>query len=456
MMLVVAALLTPREYGFIALSVFVMIAAQITCEFGIWQAVVRRSDPDERFLSTAFTANIVGALILTAGLFLAAPWIAHFYAAGAEMSLLLQVMALGLIFDGIYSVPDGLLRKELNFRGRALPEISGAFGAAIVTILLLYLEIGVLSFGAGHLAQSMIRCGLTLYQVNWRPKLGLSWTYLREIASYGKSIFGGELIRYASANIDYLIVGRVLGTGPLGFYSLAYTLANYPVTNFVYILSRIAFPTFAALQEDFALARRAYLKMIRIIAAVVAPMLVVLALVASPLVIGLLGEKWQPAILPLQLLVIGGITRSIAHPGSDVLRALGYPGVVFRIDVLQAAMVAGGLIVLASWGIEVVALTMTVILGLSSSMITATACRRLKVGPRELGRTLLPGGALSVSGALPILVLSSVNLASVPDIVEAGMLLTAAGAGMAFCAVTVCKDFLREIIALMVSAKPNS
>jgi O-antigen/teichoic acid export membrane protein len=132
---------------------------------------------------------------------------------------------------------------------------------------------------------------LTLYQISFRPRLRLSRPCLREIASYGSSILGHDLTRYSSANVDYLIVGRLLGAGPLGFYSLAFSLANYPVTNFAFILSRVAFPAFAALRENLDYARRMYLKMVRLLTALVAPPLVVLVLVAEPLTIGLLGEK---------------------------------------------------------------------------------------------------------------------------------------------------------------------
>jgi len=455
MMLVVAALLSPRDYGFVSLSVFVITAAQITCEFGIWQAVVHRSNPEERFVSTAFTANVIGASILTAGMFLIAPWVSRFYG-GPEMVGLLRVSALALIFDGVFYVPDGLLRKELHFRGRALPEILGAFGAAVVTIALLLLGAGILSYGVGLVAQSMIRCILTLYNVRYLPRLGLSWPYLKEIISYGKSISGHDLTRYASANVDYLIVGRVLGAGPLGFYSLAFSLANYPVTNFAFILSRLAFPAFAALRDDPHYARRMYLKMIRLVAALVVPLLVVLALVAGPLTVGLLGEKWQPAILPLQLMVLAGISRSIAYPSSDMLRALGFPSIPFKISVLQALLVVGGLLLLASQGIEVVALTMATILSLTSWMVTVAACRTFKIGLGELGRALMPGIALASSGAVPIISLSFVDLGFAPDLIEASALLAAAGIGMAVCSATVCRDFVREVIALIVSAKSHS
>jgi len=454
MMLVVAALLSPREYGFIGLSVFVITAAQIACEFGIWQAVVRRTNLDDLFVSTAFTANIIGASFLAAGVFLTAPWVSRFYS-GPEMVALLRIMALALIFDGIFYVPDGLLRKELNFRGRSLPEISGTFGSALITILLLLLGVGIFSFGAGLVAQSAIRCVLTLTQVQWRPRLRLSWPYLKEIVSYGKSILGNDLTRYASANVDYLIVGRVLGAGALGYYSLAFSLANYPVTNLAFILSRIAFPAFAAVQEDLDYARRMYLKMIRLLAALVVPLLVVLALVAGPLTVGLLGEKWQPAVLPLQLLVIAGISRSIAYPSSDMLRALGFPSVPFKINVLQAFMVVGGLLLLATRGIEVVALTMAIVLSLTSWMITAATCWIFKIPLWDLGRALIPGIVLAMSGALPVLSLSFINLEFLGDFTKACILLAAAGVAIALCLATVCRGFLREVVALAATAKPE-
>jgi O-antigen/teichoic acid export membrane protein len=247
----------------------------------------------------------------------------------------------------------------------------------------------------------------------------------------------------------------VLGAGALGFYSLSFSLANYPVSNLAFILSRIAFPAFAAVQEDLDYARHMYLKMIRLLAALVVPLLVVLALVAVPLTVGFLGEKWQPAVLPLQLLVVAGISRSIAYPSSDMLRALGFPSVPFKISILQAAMVVGGLLLLASRGIDIVALTMAVVLSLTSWMITAATCRIFQIPLWELGRALIPGVALAMSGALPILCLGFIDLGFLSDIIKACILLGAAGAAIALCLATVCKSFFRELVAVAAAAKPE-
>lgn len=451
MMLIAAALLSPREYGIIGLSAVVITVGQIINEFGIWQTVVYQKDLDERFLNTAFAANICGGLITVLGIYLSAPWIADFYGE-PEITVVLRVMGLALLFDAIFYVPDGLLRKELEFKSRALPEVAGTFGAGVVTVALLLLGVGVLSYAIGFVVESAVRCVLTLRKISWRPRLQLSWLFFREM-TYARHILGGNLARHISSNVDYLIVGRVLGAGPLGFYTLAFNLANYPVSNLAQILSRILFPTLATLQENPDYAKRVYLKVVRLVAAVVTPTLMVLALLAAPLLVGLFGEKWQPAVLPLQLMVVAGVFRAVAFPSSDMLRAFGSPEVPFRINVLEGLLLAGTLVLVAPRGIVVVALTVAVVLSLTSCALTIVACRAYEIGLRELGQAVVPGVALAVSGAGGILLLKALNPYLLPDVLELVVLGAAAGVGMLLCLITVCRSLLREVTALAASGR---
>src|SRR5215212_2175505 len=332
MMLILARLLSPQAYGLIGLSIVISTAVRIINEFGIWQAVVHRREPDDHYLNTAFTANVLGGLLMTGGLFLIAPRIGSFFGA-PEMTNVLRVMGVAFILDSLFYVPDGLLRKELRFKNRALPEVAGTFGAVVVTIALLLSGVGVLSYAIGVIVESATRCVLTFRQISWRPTLQVSWPCLTEITSYGKHNMGANVAKSISSNMDYFIVGRILGTGPLGFYTLAFNLANYPVTNFAQILTRILFPTFASLQGNPDYARSVYLKVIRILTALVTPALVTLALLAGPLVIGLLGEKWQPAVFPLQIMTVAGICRTVTYPSADLLRAFGRPSLPFKINL---------------------------------------------------------------------------------------------------------------------------
>lgn len=454
MMLVVAALLSPREYGIIGLCAVTVTLFQIANESGIWQAVVHRRDPDERFLNTAFAANVLVGMVLCAGIFLGAPWIADFYGE-PEITGVLRLMGLALILDAVFYVPDGLLRKELEFKSRALPEVVSTLGAGLVTVGLLLSGVGVLSYAAGFVVESAVRCVLTLRRISWRPGLRFSWASLREIISYGKHILGSSLATYSASNADYFVVGRVLGAGPLGFYTLAFNLANYPVSNFSQILSRLLFPTFATLQEDPKYARRVYLKIVRAVAALVFPALVVLAFLAPLLVTTFFGEKWNPAILPLQIMVAAGISRAVSIPGADLLRAVGFPDLPFKVNVVEGIVVLGALLLVASRGIETVALTVTVVLSLASWVTTAIVCRVFGIGATELLRTLLPGLALAASGVTGILFVGIVA----PDLsavaLEVALPVLAAGAAMLICLATVCRSFLREMVSLVTSREPG-
>jgi O-antigen/teichoic acid export membrane protein len=452
MMLVVAALLSPREYGIIGLCAVIATAAQIVNEFGIWQAVVHRSELEERFLNTAFTANILGGFLIIGGLFVAAPWIADFYGQ-LEMTNMLRVMGIAFLLDSIYYVPDGLLRKELRFKSRALPEVAGSLGAGVTTIALLLLGGGVLSYAVGFVAESATRCILTFRQVSWRPRLQISRSCLREITSYGKYILGTSLAKNVSSNMDYLIVGRVLGAGPLGFYALAFNLANYPVTNFAQILTRIVFPTFATLQGNPTYAKRVYLKVVRLITALVAPALVMLALLAAPLIVGLLGEKWQPAILPLQVMVVAGISRTFSFPSADFLRAFGFPKLPFRVSIAEALVISVTLLLVASRGIDAVALTVAVVLSLSSWTTVTISCYVFGVKLREMVGAFVPGATLAGFAAGAILSLRLLDLSFLPDSLELAVSVVAAGAAIVVCLVTVCRSFLREVVALAASGR---
>ncbi len=453
-MLVIAALLSPEAYGVVSLCSVVIFVGEIGTEFGIWQAVIHRKEPDEHFLNTAFTANVLGGAVVAIGLFLIAPWIALFYRE-PEITNLLRLMALGLLADAAYFVPDGLLRKQLKFKLRSLPEFGCGFAAVFTTVTLLFLGVGILSFAVGYVVEKVVRCSLVMVITRWQPRFRIHWTSFKEIVSYAKHIWGAEVAKVVSSNIDFLIVGRILGAEPLGIYTLAFNLANYPVTNFAVILSRIAFPTFAILQENPERAQHAYLKILQIVAGLVLPLLVMLAVLADPLIVGLLGEKWQPAVLPVQAMVVSGISRAISIPGSDILRASGSPNLPFRINVAESVVLAGALVLVTGWGIEAVALTVVVVLSISSWTITLVACRKFRIGLLELVRAFLPGIALAASGAAAIFSLRLLGLSTLPDALQLTLSIAAAGAGMLFCLATALRSFLHQIVALATSRNPK-
>jgi O-antigen/teichoic acid export membrane protein len=449
-MLAIVALLSPEAYGVVSLCSVIIFVGEVITEFGIWQTVVQHREPDERFLNTAFTANVLGGSVMVVGILLVAPLVAQFYHQ-PEVTNVLRVMAPGLLAAAIFFVPDGWLRKQLRFRSRSMAEVGSSFGAVVTTIALLFLGVGVMSFAVGYLVEQIIRCTSIVLIARWRPTFRLYWSSLRELASYAKLISGAEVAKLVSSNIDFLIVARILGSGPLGLYTLAFNLANYPVTNFATILSRIVFPTFAILQEDPDYRRRVYLRVVQLLAGLIIPPLAMLAILAAPLIVGLLGERWQSAVFPTQVLVIAGISRAISVPGSDLLRASGFPNVPLKVNVVETLVLLGALVALASRGIEAVALTVTVVLSLSAWATTLVTCRVFGIGLLELGQAILPGIALAASGAAAVFCLQILDLSSLPSTLELASLIASASVGMIVCLTTVLRSFMYEILALVTS-----
>ena len=305
------------------------------------------------------------------------------------------------------------------------------------------------------MVSNVVRPTARFRKTKWRPKLQVYLADLKEIFSYGKHILGFESVKFASSNVDFLLVGRVLGAGSLGFYALAFNLANYPVTNLALILSKVAFPTFATLQEDLDYARQVYLKLLRLLAAVTIPPLTLMALLANPLVTEVLGEKWQPAVFPLQIMVLAGIFRTVSSPSLDMLRAIGHANVPFRISVAESCALLATLLLIIQQGVAAVALAVTVILSLTSLATMWAACRVLGVGIRGLTASLTPSVALAASGAGAIFFLRWLNLGYLPDIVELVLQLTAAGGAIAICLATFCRGLFWEVKTLADSARSS-
>src|SRR5262249_18594584 len=158
-----------------------------------------------------------------------------------------------------------------------------------------------------------------------------SWPLLRELGRYGRHITAGNLIGFVDANIDTATVGRIVGAAGVGYYNLAWRLSNLPATGIAYIVGRVMFPAYATMQNDRAAFRDAFLTNIRRVALVALPVGVGILLCADPLVVGLFGARWEPAVWPLRILAVFGILRAFAGSTGAVFQAAGRPQLVFQL-----------------------------------------------------------------------------------------------------------------------------
>lgn len=318
--MIMARLLSPEEFGIsVAATFFVVLSARLT-QFGFGAAIVRIKELRPEHTSSAFVVNIVMGAISCTVLFLAAPWIGH-WLRSPESGRLLPVAALTFLIAPFGSVPTALISRRMQFRYIAATDWSHKTIGVVATVVLALQGLSYWSIVYGNLIAVAARVALQLYLSQWRPTLRFSRDALRELLSYGLALQTKHALEYASFNMDNLVVGRMLGMGALGIYDKAFSTMGRLVDRLH--LGQAPFRIFAIIHEDADRFRRAYSRLILAATLLAYPAFAGAITVAQPLFIVLYGEKWLPAVLPFQLLCVGGMLKVLNAYGAHANEVAG-------------------------------------------------------------------------------------------------------------------------------------
>lgn len=320
MSMIMARLLTPREFGVaVAASFFVLLAAKLT-QFGFSAAIVRAKEVRREHLASVFTVGMALGTVSYAALFLASPAIGRFFNS-AEAGALVRVSALVFLISPLGSVASALISREMQFRHAALADWTDTLVGAVVTVALALAGWSYWSIAYGNVVAVAVRVVLQIYLSGWTPAFGLSRPALRELLSFGLGIQTKRLLEYAAANLDTLVVGRLLDLTALGFYDKAFSTMNRLVNRLT--LGQAPFRIFSIIHEDQERFRRAYTRLIMSMTMIGYPALLGCVVVAEPLFDVLYGRRWERAVLPFQILCVGGMLKLLNAYGSQANEAVG-------------------------------------------------------------------------------------------------------------------------------------
>ena len=352
-MIVLARLLVPDEFGVVALSSAILAVAYLAQESGLGAAlVVHRGELRPAAASAAIFSPIV-AVGLYAIAFVGAPLFADIFNE-PRLTEVLRVMALVLVLRGLTIMPLALLQRDMMFGWITAVELASGLAQAGTAVALAYAGAGVWSLVFGQLAFAAAQLVVAWWGSPLRPSpLEATWDSLRTLTRFGRHVGLANIINYGNKSAEGLIVGRILGSSALGVYTIAHRLAFMPVQVIGNILGRGVFAALALLRDDEAGFRRILLDNIQRIALLSIPATIGIVLVAEPLVIGLLGERWRAAVTPLQLLALTGIVRTFSSAAGEVFQALHRPYLRVYAETAHVALLVPALIVGAKWhGLE--------------------------------------------------------------------------------------------------------
>ena len=393
-MLFLARLLRPDDFGVVAIVYTLLAVLALAQESGLGAALIyRRHDLPEAAASASVFAPLVGVALFGACL-VVAPWVADAFDT-ERLTAVFRVMALLLVIRGFAVVPMAILQREMLFGHVAKIELATGVTQAGTAVALAFAGAGVWSLVIAQLAAAALQVGLSWALTPLRPVLAAaSWRMLRELMRYGRHVGAANILNFGNNTVDALVVGRVLGTTPLGYYQIAGRLAGMPVQVIGNIAGRGVFPAFASLQGDIAGFKRVWIENVQRIALLSVPASVGVIIAAEPIVLALLGDDWRPAITPLRILGLLGFVKVFAATSGEVFQALGRPQLRLYIEIAHIVLIVPAIVVLAeAFDLTGVAVAIVLVNTLTGIPALVIIMRALSVRPLELARAIGPSAA---------------------------------------------------------------
>ena len=360
--ILLARLLTPKEFGLVGMVVVFIAIANSFVDSGFSMALIQRKELTEEDKTSVFLFNISAGLAMAAVMFWAAPAIARFYKQPI-LTGLTRLLALNLFISACGAVQFALLSRRLDFKTQWKVGMAASGVSGTVAVALAWRGWGVWSLAIQANISALITTLLVWSLVSWRPRARASLASLRSMFHFGSRVLASGLLNTLFDRVQLLLIGKVFGPADLGYYTRAYGTQQMPASLFQTIVSKVTFPMFSTISGDQLRLKAAMRKCMTTIGAVVMPMMAGLALMAKPVVLVLFGAKWLPCVPYLRILALAGALFPLHVANLDVLLAAGRSDIFFRAEVVKKVLIAAGLAVTVPisvmamvWGILVVSI----------------------------------------------------------------------------------------------------
>ena len=348
--IILARKLMPSDYGLIAMTGVFFAVSYALVDTGFTSALIRKKDRTSIDYSTVYVTNLVLSLILCVILCICSPWIADFY---NEPQLIKIVCANALLMfvSAFIAVQGARLSIQLNFKLKSRIAIISTVSTGIVSVILAYAGFGVWSLILPNFFSVLLRGILYWVYQHWFPGFQFSWKVYKEFFSYGSKLMLSTLLNAVYGNIYSLVIGKFHSTSSLGYYSKGGAYANLPSSTLSSVLFKVTFPVLAEVQDDDERLRDVYRRMIRVSAYIVFPVMVLLIVLARPLVLVLITEKWANCIIYIQILSLAAMWGPIHSLNLNLLMVKGKSNLFLRLEIVKKIIGAGVLCITIPLGL---------------------------------------------------------------------------------------------------------
>lgn len=332
--IIIARVLLPSDYGIVGMLAIFMAVAQSFVDSGFANALIQKKDRKDIDFSTTFFFNTFLSLLLYGLFFISAPWIAAFY----NMPILTdvaRVVSLSLIINGLTIVQTAKLTIDLNFRLQAIASILSVLISGGIGIFLAYTGWGVWALVYQGVASALTRCVILWVYSRWMPSFVFSLDSFRKLFSFGSKILCSGLINTVYNNLYTLVIGKAFSPAEVGFYTRGNHFVSLPSQTIRQAVTKVNYPILASLQDNNEELISTYRKLLRTPLFILYPIIFGMAVLAEPMVLVLLGEKWLPCVPILQVLCFGVMWNPLTHINLNLLYVKGRSDLVLRLELIK-------------------------------------------------------------------------------------------------------------------------
>lgn len=351
--ILIARLVTPSDYGLIAMLTIFLSVAQQFVDSGFSNAIIQKTDRKEIDYYTVFYFNLIISIIIYAVLFWCSPYIAIFYSE-PDLEIVAKWIGLNIILTAFYIVPRTKFVIDLNFKIQTKISFVAVVVSGVVGIVLASYGYGVWALVVQSLLNSLISLSLYWGLSKWKLKFIFSWFSFKTLFSFGYKLLVVGMLHVIFANIYTLIIGRRFAVTDVGYFNRSQTFATFPSVNITSIICRVLYPIQCHVQNDDYLFKRKFIQYLRATIYIVFPLMICLCVLAKPFILVVLNEKWLSISSILSILCIAYMWYPLTALNWQLLTAKGRSDLALKAEIVGKVLSILILLLTLPFGIMVI------------------------------------------------------------------------------------------------------
>lgn len=443
--IILARLLSPREFGLVGMLTIFIAISQSFIDSGFSQALIRKKNPSQVDYSTVFYFNLIIGIICFLILFFCSGLIARFFKE-PQLKSLVQVIGLSLIINSFTIIQRTILTKRIDFKLQTKISIIASIISGIVGIGMALTGYGVWSLVIKTIVMYLMTSILLWLWNKWKPILIFSLQSFKELFSFGSKLLISGLIDTIYRNVYYLIIGKYFSAQELGYYTRADQFNALPSSTLTTVIQRVSYPVLSSIQDDKERLKAAYKKIIRSTMLITFVLMLGMAAIAKPMILTLIGIKWEPCIIYLQMLCFVGMFYPLHAINLNMLQVQGRSDLFLRLEIIKKSLAVPIIIVGIFLGIKAMIFCMFFLNLIALYLNSYWSGRLIGYSFLQQIKDILPSFLLAVIMSTVVFAEGLLPLSLLPLLII--QLITGAILTFGFCEVFNFKDYIyiKEIV----------